>query len=541
MVRVLKIILLAVVLPIALILGLLLAIPYIVSLDSFGPKIVERLEPALGRKVHLEHIHLSVLPLSLIVSKLGISEDPAFGKGDFATVEKLRIDVGLVALLNQRVEISILDAEKPWVKLIKNASGAWNIDSLGGGAVAGGNAPAKGAGGAVAGAEALEISKLRMVGGSLSLDDLSGPAPSHQEFERVTASVEHLAAGKPFDFLLALNVGDGVIETSGTAGPFSTGTPPSLPLQGHVKLDSVDMVKLAGPEAPVHGLFSGTFEIDYDGRIAKVEGNATVTQLQTSPKGKPATVPVTTKFQAEYMPLTENLSVRSLDVTVGQATANVSGVMNRRLPQSNRINLKADGAALTEIGKLLPALGVFLPNNSSFTSGTVTQTGEFNGSLQPLNGTATLNVQNAKLSGYSVTEKVATVAKFAGLETKKDTDFQTLKGAATFVNGAATFSNLELVMPGLTVTGGGAMDAEGVLDLKMQAFFTGSSTGAKVLSALTGSKGVPLSVKGPMNNPQFLPDVGAAGKQQISSLKDLAAGQGGSLGKALGGLLKKKN
>src|SRR5580693_6937817 len=100
--RILKIILLAVVLPLALLVGLLLAVPYFVTLDSFGSKVTERLEPALGRKVHMGHIHLSLLPLSLIVDKLGISEDPAFGTGDFATMDSLRMDVSLVSLFNRQ-------------------------------------------------------------------------------------------------------------------------------------------------------------------------------------------------------------------------------------------------------------------------------------------------------------------------------------------------------------------------------------------------------------------------------------------------------
>jgi hypothetical protein len=184
---------------------------------------------------------------------------------------------------------------------------------------------------------------------------------------------------------------------------------------------------------------------------------------------------------------------------------------------------------------------VMLPSNSALTSGTLTQSSEFTGPLEPLNGTVAINLQNAKLSGYSITEKVSGVARLAGLQTTKDTEIQSLKGTAHFVNGAATFSDIQAVMPGLTVTGGGAMDAGGQLDLQLQAFFTGSSTGAKVISALAGSKGVPFSVKGPMHNPQFSPGIGAAGKQQISSIKDLAGKGGGNLGKALGGLLKKKN
>src|ERR1022692_882936 len=207
--RIVNILLLAVVLPLALILGLLLAVPYFVTLDSFGPRVAARLEPALGRKVHMGHIHLSVLPLELIVDQVGISEDPAFGTGDFAKMDRLLLDISLVALLNRQVDVTTLEADKPSVKLIKNGAGAWNIDSLGGGVATGQNAPApssrgsapdspapssrgsapdspaKAAGGAVAGAQTLEIEKLRLKNGSFTLDDLSGPVPAHQEFTQV--------------------------------------------------------------------------------------------------------------------------------------------------------------------------------------------------------------------------------------------------------------------------------------------------------------------------------------------------------------------
>src|SRR5438552_19216100 len=118
------------------------------------------------------------------------------------------------------------------------------------------------------------------------------------------------------------------------------------------------------------------------------------------------------------------MELKSMVVNVGQAAAHINGHVDRKNPAGTRINLKANNAALPEVGKLLPALGIILPNNASFASGVLSQAGEFHGSLQPLNGQASLNVQNAKLSGYSIADKVASVARFAGINAGRDTEIQ---------------------------------------------------------------------------------------------------------------------
>ncbi len=542
--RALKITLLGGLVLVVVIGALLLAIPYFVNVDSYGAKIVQQAEASIGRKITVGEIKLSLLPLAVRIKKLGVSEDPAFGSGDFATMDELRVEVGLMPLLNRQVEVGLLEAVNPSVKLVKNAKGVWNIDSLskGGGKVT----PDKPAGGAAGGA--LQVSKLRLKDGTVSTEDRSGPKPVNRTFDHLNMTVENLADGKPFDFLLALKVGGakaGDIEMSGTAGPLRPGTPPMLPVKAHVKLDEVDLGSFSDPKTPITGLLSGTIEIDSDGRLAKVEGETKVEKLHASPKGHPAAIPVTSKFSMEYAPATEVLTVKSLVAAVGKSNASLSGTINQKDPSRTRINLKADKAALAEIGQLLPALGVVLPNNSSFASGVLTNSGDFHGSLQPLNGTASLNVQNAKLSGFSVAEKVAAVARFAGISAGRDTEITSLKGNVNFVQGAATFANVELIMPGLTVTGGGTMSADGQLDMKLTAALTGAAAGAQVLKLVSGTKGVPFFVRGTADNPVFVPDVagmasGLASQQLTNRLPGVAGATGGNLGKVLGGLFGKK-
>ncbi len=536
--RSVKIIVAVVVIPLVLIAGLLFAIPYFVNVDAFGSKIVQQIEAALGRKVTVGAIHLSLMPPSVVIEKLAIGEDPKFGAGDFATVDSLKVRVSLMALFNRTLDVSSVTAEQPSIRLIKNAKGVMNIDSLGG--AAGKNAPGQAAGSPAVAGPAVEIGKLQLTDGTVSIDDLSPPKASHQKFEHVNATLENLSPSRPVNFLVSLKVGEGSVETSGTAGPITPGDPPIVPLKAHSKLDKVDISRLAGPD--LKGLLSGTVDIDDDGKVAKVEGSTTVEKLVASPKGRPAAVPVDAKFQAEYTLASEVLDMKSVVVNVGKSQGQLSGTLNRKNPALSHINLKADNAALVEIGKLLPALGIILPNNSSFSSGVLSNAGEFHGSLQPLNGQATLNMQNARLMGFSVSEKVAAVAKLAGIQAGgKDTEIQSLKGVANFTNGAATFSNLEMVMPGVTVSGGGLMSVDGHLDMKMQAKLTSAAAGAQIMNALSAGKPVPFFIKGSVDNPTFLPDVAGMARNQVSGIAGIAGNAGGA-GKLLGGLFgKKKN
>jgi len=468
------------------------------------------------------------------MENVAVGEDPAFGSGDFARVDDVLVRVALLPLLGGSLDVSVVEAVHPYVALIKNAKGDWNIDSLAQRKAS----PGAAAGGAASGAPAIGIAKLRLTDGTITLDDRDKTKPSHQAFDKVNLTLENLAPDKAFDFLVSVKIGKGTLEGSGTGGPLkpssSPGTPPSLPLQAHIKMADLDLATLAPPPATARGQLTGAVDIKSDGADATIDGTVKIEKLQASAKGRPAAVPVTADFKTAYTPATDVLTLKNVIVKVGSAQGQINGVVNRKNPAANHITMHADSAALVEIAKLLPAIGVALPNNSSFSSGVLTNSGDFRGSFEPLNGQSSINVQNAKLNGFSVTEKVSAVAKLAGLSIGRNTEIQKLKANATFVNGTATFTGIELIVPGLTVTGSGTMSPDGQLNLRMNAVLTGGG-GAKVLSLLAGSKGVPFIIRGTAQNPLFIPDIGNLAKQQIGDRV------GGNLGK-LGGIFgKKKN
>ena len=71
----------------------LVVVPFFVNSDTFRPAIQRELSTALGRKVALGHIGLSLLTGSLVADDIAIADDPAFSSAPFLHAKKLRIGI----------------------------------------------------------------------------------------------------------------------------------------------------------------------------------------------------------------------------------------------------------------------------------------------------------------------------------------------------------------------------------------------------------------------------------------------------------------
>src|SRR5580700_1855166 len=85
----------------ALVVILIVIIPFFVNADTFRPKIQDELSSALGRKVTLGHIGLSLFTGSLVAENISIADDPAFSTTPFLEARGLRIGIKLGALIFQ--------------------------------------------------------------------------------------------------------------------------------------------------------------------------------------------------------------------------------------------------------------------------------------------------------------------------------------------------------------------------------------------------------------------------------------------------------
>jgi len=109
-----------------------LALPSILDVNRYRPRIQAQLEQRLNRPVTLGPMTLKLVPLRIRAQYLEIGEDPQIAVGKpFARAEELNVAADLVPLLRGNVEIHSLELNRPRVELIRNAQGVWNFSSLG--------------------------------------------------------------------------------------------------------------------------------------------------------------------------------------------------------------------------------------------------------------------------------------------------------------------------------------------------------------------------------------------------------------------------
>ena len=109
---------------------ILIALPFLISVNFFRPVIEQRLSAALGRKVEVGNLSLSIFSAALAAENLSISDDPAFNKSPFLTARSFKVSVELWPLiLSKNLNITGLTIEKPEVILLRNRQGQWNFST----------------------------------------------------------------------------------------------------------------------------------------------------------------------------------------------------------------------------------------------------------------------------------------------------------------------------------------------------------------------------------------------------------------------------
>ena len=110
-----------------------IAAPFVIDLNNYKGKIVTIAKSSLGRDLDFDNIELSLLSgLGADIHGLRIAENPAFGKGDFVSLERLQLKIKLLPLLKKQVQVGELILEKPRIQLIKNKKGEFNFNDIAG-------------------------------------------------------------------------------------------------------------------------------------------------------------------------------------------------------------------------------------------------------------------------------------------------------------------------------------------------------------------------------------------------------------------------
>src|SRR5262249_32182143 len=117
---------------VACLLVVLIAIPFLINVNRFRPKVESEASAALGQQVTLGNLSLSILSGSVGAENIAIADDPAFGKSPFVTAKSLKVGVELMPLIfSKQLNVTDITLDAPEITLLKAANGKWNFSSIG--------------------------------------------------------------------------------------------------------------------------------------------------------------------------------------------------------------------------------------------------------------------------------------------------------------------------------------------------------------------------------------------------------------------------
>jgi AsmA protein len=551
---------------------LVLVAPFLIPVNQFRPIIEEKASAALGRKVQLGNISLSLISGSLSAENLSIGDDPKFSSAPFLTAKSLSVGVEMMPLIfSKTLNVTDVAIASPQVTLLHSAAGVWNYSSLGASAA---KAKAKRAPEKPSGAgEAAEVSvkKLTLSDGSIIVGSTNSQKRSTYEHVNVTASDVSLTSKFPVTVTADLP-GGGKFKLDGTFGPVDEADTALTPLNAKLNVTDLNLASTGflDSSAGLGGLLDLDGNLSSQGGEAQTKGRVKFSKALLVAGGSPAGVPVTVNFNTKYN-LRKNAGVlEPSTLNIGSAAAHLNGTYESA-GEETVVNIKLDAKDMPakDLEAFLPALGIHLPKGASLTAGTLNSDLNLTGPTNKLVTTGSVGLFNGVLAGFDLGSRTGEISALTGLKTGKDLQIEKLTTNLRMAPNGLEANNFLAVLPALgQLTGAGTLDSKNELDFKMLATLANSATYTSsngvpvsgiggILGAIGGGKGgckgasIPFQIHGTTAEPKFVPDIGGTAASLLKSQLGCASGAASGANQqqtqnpadainALGGLFKKK-
>jgi AsmA protein len=515
----------------AILLVILIALPFMINVNSFRPKIESELSAALGRQVTIGNLKLSIFSGGVGADNIAIGDDPAFSKAPFITANSLKVGVELLPLIfSKQLNVTEITLQAPEITLLKAASDKWNFSSI---AQASGNAPPTSGGTSLAN---LSVGKLKISNGKLIVGN-AGSSAKAQVYDNVDVEVKSFSFTSQFPFQLKAHLlSGGDADISGNAGPISAADAAKTPFEATVRIDNLD-IGTSGFIDPASGIggmadFDGT--LNSDGSQVKAIGKFTGTKMKFSPKATPGPKTVTITHTLQFDLDTQSGTLTQGDLAIGKAMAHLTGTFQIK-GDSQLLNMKLDAPDMPvdELEAMLPSLGVVLPTGSQLKGGSLSANLSIVGPLDKLVITGPVRLANTKLAGFDLGSRLGALSSFAGKSVSNpDTSVQNVSLSAHVAPEGTKADNINLTVPAIgVITGAGTVSPEGALNFKMWADLKGGMAGGLAQVATLGSSkgGIPFAIDGTTANPHFVPEMkGIAGNVAKGLLGNVMGGKNGA-------------
>ena len=576
-------------------------LPSLMNVNRYHDRIQAELQKSLGRDVQLGEMNLGLLPPTFKVQNAVIGEDPKYNSGmPFAKTAELNIRVKLGPLMHKDVQVESLQMVRPQVELIRGADGTWNFSSIGTHKeqqtkqeqASGQNPP-------------LQLDRFQIQDGAVGITDQQNNKP-RMEYSHIDLALSNYAPGKPFNITMSVHLPGGggkqVAKFDGHGGPIDDATMISTPFEGTLQLDQVALSSAQQYTASdtmkgIDGSLGGNLK--FKNETGKVSVTGTLRLDNVVAHGKPLGYPIVLDYNASDDLKAEVITISNTQLKLGNAPFTINGTVNgKSAPPLADLKVNTQNASIAELVKLAEAAGVQLSpgmNPSGQLTADLTAKGPIGGPavsgtiranqlavsgvtantltiglnmappgadlVKTLTGRITLNMNDGKLTGVDLSQKLGEIGKFTGAGTVANgaTHVSQLSGTFDIKNGLANTNDLKALTDAGTVaaTGSASLVNQG-LDMKATAVLSktssqqvgGKGIGGMMTTAMANKNGeivIPVLVTGTIPSPKVTPDTGEMAKMRMSGLLpsfsnpgQLAQGAMGSLGKAggsVGGML----
>jgi len=534
--------------------------PFLIPVDKFRPTIEEKASQALGRKVELGNLSLSLLSGSLSAESISIGDDPKFSTSPFLTAKSLKVGVEIMPLIfSKTLNVTGITIENPEVILLHNPAGQWNYSTLGG-------AAAKSQQKQTSPAD-LSVQKFTLKDGRITVGSTANQKRS--TYDHVSVVTSNFSMTSQFPVTVTADLpGGGKFQLDGKAGPIDQEDAALTPLDAKLDVTGLDLAStgFVDSSAGLGGLLDLSATLSSQNGDAEIKGNVKISKALFIAGGSAAGVPVTIDFDTKYN-LRKNTGVlEPSTLKIGSAAAHLNGTYETG-GEATLVHIKLDAKDMPakDLEAFLPALGIHLPTGASLQAGTLNTDLNLVGPLNKLITTGDVGLFNGKLAGFDLGSKMSSIASLAGVKSGKDLDIQKLTTNLRMAPDGLKAENFIAVVPSVgNLSGAGTVDSKNNLDFKMAAMLTSTlgDVGSPVsdLGGLLGRGAgggcksgttVPFQIQGTTANPKFIPDIGGLAAGMLKSQLGCAAGLGSGAGKdptkapadainALGGLFKKK-
>lgn len=533
---------------VAVLLLIVVSLPFLIDANQFRPLLVSQLSQALGREVKVGDLKLSILSGGVSAADLSIADDPSFSRAPFVSAKSMRIGVDLWQYISTRkLNVTAITIERPQIALLQTSAGAWNFSRLAENFSKTPSAPS---------GEKLDLSVnlVKITGGRFSMGKANSdstqagmPVLQPMALDDVNIELRDFSPTSIMPFSLSAKVaGGGDIKITGKAGPINQSDTVLTPVEVSLNVAHLDLAgsQFVTPASGIAGLVSLDGSAGSNGRSLQVKGRIKADKIKVVKNGSPAGRAVEFDFTSAYDLGTRSGALSRGDIHIGAAQTSLTGSFAVRGESTVlNMNLYGPNMPVSELEAMLPALDIVLPKGSSLQGGSAGARLSVQGPTDRLIANGAIGLRNTKLVGFNLGSALSTVAKFAGIQAGQNTEIQSFSSNVRMAPDGMAADNIQLVVPALgSLTGAGTINAVHALNFTMRATLQGSG-GVMAVIGQNGGTTVPFFIQGTSADPVFRPDMKGLAAENTKNLQrmgvDAAKKAGGVFGSLLDGLKRK--